>query len=83
MLSSLMPRSSRDALAAGEDGDVFEHGLAAVAEARGFHGADVQRAAQFVDHEGGQRFAFDFFRDDEQRLAGLGEPFSPGAGAGL
>src|SRR6266487_511068 len=60
----------RDALAAREDGDVFKHGLATVAEARGLHRAHVQRATQFVDHEGGQRFAFDFFRDDEQRLAG-------------
>src|SRR6266550_6684951 len=60
----------RDALAAREDGDVFQHGLATVAEARGLHSAHVQRAAQFVDHEGGQRFAFDFLRDDEQRLAG-------------
>ena len=51
-----------DAAAAGEDGDVFEHGLAAVAEAGGFDGADLQRAAELVDHERGQRFAFDVFR---------------------
>ena len=34
---------------------------------------DVERAAQLVDHEGGQRFAFDVFGDDQQRLADLGD----------
>ncbi len=79
------PRSSRldvleldaevfaDELAAGEDGDVFAHGLAAIAEARGFDGADVERAAQLVHHEGGEGFAFDFFGDDQQGLADLGD----------
>ena len=37
--SSLMPRSSVMHAAAGEDGDVFEHGLAAVAEAGSLDGA--------------------------------------------
>ena len=50
--------------------DVLQHGLAAVAEARSLHGAGVQRAAQLVDHQGGQRFAFHFLGDDQQRLAG-------------
>ena len=36
---------------------------------------DIERAAQLVDHEGGQRFAFDFFGDDEHRLADLGDLF--------
>ena len=62
-----------DATATGEDGDVFEHGLAAIAEARGLHGGDVERAAELVHHEGRERFAFDVFRDDEERLAGLGD----------
>ncbi len=59
-----------DRLAAGQDGDVFEHGLAAIAEARRLHRAGVQRAAQLVDHQRGQRFAFDVLGDDQQRLAG-------------
>src|SRR2546429_6230739 len=46
-----------DRLAAREDGDVLEHRLAPVTEARGLHRAGVQRAAQLVDHEGGQRLA--------------------------
>ena len=59
-----------DGLAAGEDGDIFQHGFAAVAEAGGLHGAGVQRAAQLVDHQGGERFAFHFLGDDQQGLAG-------------
>ena len=62
-----------DDAATGEDGDVFEHGLAAVAEARSLDGGDVEDAAELVDHEGGEGFAFDVFGDDEQRAAGLGD----------
>src|SRR5690606_33796718 len=61
-----------DAAAAGEDGDVFQHGFAAVAEAGGLDGDDVEGAAQLVDHEGGQGFAFDVLGDDEEGLAGAG-----------
>ena len=59
-----------DRLAAGQDGDVFQHGFAAIAEARSLHGAGVQRATQLVDNQSGERFAFHFFRDDQQRTAG-------------
>ncbi len=62
-----------DDLATGQDGDVFEHGLAAVAEARSLDGAGLEDAADVVDHQGGQRFAFDVFSDDQQRTAGLGD----------
>ena len=48
-----------------------QHGLAAIAEARRLDGADLQRATQLVDDQGGQRFAFDVLSDDEQRLAAL------------
>ena len=58
-----------DGVAAGEDRDVFEHRLAAIAEARRLHGRDLQRAAQLVDDERRQRFTFDVLRDDEQRTA--------------
>jgi hypothetical protein len=40
--SSSMPRSSMIGGAAGEDGDVLEHGLAAVAEARGLDRATLR-----------------------------------------
>ena len=61
-----------DGLAAGEDRDVLEHGLAAVAEAGRLDGGDVQRATQLVHDEGGQRFAFHFLGDDEQRAGRSG-----------
>ena len=54
-----------------QDGDVFEHGLAAVAEARSLDGRDLQAAAQLVDDERRERFAFDVLGDDEERLARL------------
>jgi hypothetical protein len=69
-----------DGLAAGEDGDVLQHGLAAIAEARSLDGSDVQRATQLVDDEGRERFAFDILSDDEQRLAGRAICSSRGAG---
>src|SRR4051812_25854831 len=60
-----------DRLAAGQDCDVLQHRLAAIAEARSLHGRDLEAAAQLVDDEGGESFAFDVFRDDDERLRGL------------
>ena len=74
MFSSLMPRSSVMARAAGQDRDVLEHGLAAIAEARRLDGGGLQRAAQLVDDERRQRLTFDVLRDDQQRTA---EPRPP------
>src|SRR6185369_10579237 len=54
---------------AAEDRDVFEHGLAAIAEARRLDAGNVERAAELVDDERSECFAFDVFRDDEQGLA--------------
>ena len=62
-----------DDAATGEDSDVFEHGLAAVAEARCFHSSDVEDAAELVDHESRKGFAIDVFGDDDERLAGFGD----------
>ena len=59
-------------LAAGEDRDVLEHGLAAVAVARGLDRRHLQRAAQLVDDQRGQRLALEVLGDDQQRLAELG-----------
>ena len=58
-------------LAAGEDRDVFQHRLATIAEARGLDRADLQRAAELVHDQGRERFAFDVFRDDQERTAGF------------
>ncbi len=60
-----------DRLAAGQDGDVLEHGLAAVAEARRLDGRDLQAAAQLVDDERRQRLALDLLGDDQERAARL------------
>src|SRR5207244_12436945 len=62
-----------DELAAGEDGDVFAHGFAAITEARRFDGADVEGAAELVHDESRERFAFDVLSDDQQRFADLGD----------
>src|SRR6266850_1199561 len=61
-----------DGLAAGEDGDILQHCLATIAETRRLYGDGLQRAAQLVDHQGGQGFAFHVLSDDQQRTAGLG-----------
>ena len=71
VFSSLRPDLLGDDLAAGEDGDVLEHGLAALAEAGGLDGDRLERAADLVDHEGGEGLALDVLGDDHQRLAGL------------
>src|SRR6185437_633478 len=60
-----------DGASTGERGDVIEHGLAAIAEARGLDGRDLQRATQLVHNESGERFAVHVFRDDDERLAAL------------
>src|SRR6185295_8465293 len=65
----------RDRLTTGQNRDVLQHGLAAIAEARSLDGSNLQTTAQAVDDEGGERFAFDVFRDDDQRLAGLHHGF--------
>jgi len=44
-----------DDFAAGEDGDVFEHALAAIAEAGGLDRDTGEGSAQLVDHESGPR----------------------------
>ena len=55
---------------AGEDGDVLEHRLAAIAEAGSAHGGHLQHAAVLVHHQGGEGFTVHFLRQDHQRLAG-------------
>jgi len=64
-----------DDFATGQNGDVFQHGFAAVAEARGLDSHHFQNATDGVDHQGCQRFAVDFFGNDQQRTAGFGHGF--------
>ena len=56
---------------AGEDGDVLEHGLAALAESGGLDGHRRERAADLVDHERGEGLALEVLGDDDERLARL------------
>ena len=60
-----------DDSAAGQNGQVFEHRLAAVAEAGGLDGQDIDGAAELVDNEGCQSFAVDILGNDEQVLGDL------------
>ncbi len=64
-----------DGLAAGEGGNVLQHRLAAIAEARSLDGRDLQRATQFVDDESCERFAFNILSNDDEGLAALGNLF--------
>src|SRR5699024_4769902 len=59
-------------LAAGQDGDVFEHGLTTFAEAGRLDGGHLQHAAQLVHHQSGQGFVFHVFGDDQKRTVHLG-----------
>ena len=58
-----------DDLATGEDGHVLQHRLAALAEAGRLDGDRLERAADLVDDERGERLALDVLGDDHQRLA--------------
>src|SRR5207249_3898468 len=60
-----------DDLATGEDRDVLEHALAAIAEARSLDGHARERAAQLVHDQGREGLALDVLGDDQQRLARL------------
>ena len=62
-----------DHLGAGDDRQVFEEGLAPVAEERRLDRDGSQCLANRIDHQGGQRLALDVLGDDQQRLAGLGD----------
>src|SRR6185312_8573354 len=64
-----------DQLTAGQDCDVFQHGLAAIAEARRLDGGNLQPAPQTVDHQRRQRLALDVLGDDQKRTAGLHHGF--------
>ena len=50
-----------------------QHGLAAVAVARGLDRAHVEDAAELVDHQRRQGLALDVLGDDQQRPLGLGD----------
>ncbi len=68
-LLQLLAQLLGDDLPAGEDGDVLEHLLAAIAEPRRLDGRNFQGSAQLVDHQRSQRLALDLLGDDEDGLA--------------
>ena len=63
-----------DRLAAGQHGDVLEHGLAAVAVSGRLDGRTAERAPQLVDDESGQRFALNLLGDDQAAASRSGRP---------
>ena len=62
----------------GEDRDVLEHGLAAIAETRSLDGGHLQRATELVDHDGGQSLTLDILGNHEERAALLGNLLEDG-----
>src|SRR5579885_365583 len=72
------PKFLGDAAAAGQDRDILEYRLAAIAEARSLDRDALQRAADLVDHQRRQRLALDILRNQQQRLSGLGDTFQNG-----
>jgi hypothetical protein len=57
---------------AGENGDVLQHGLAAIAETRRLDAGHFEDAADIVDDQRRQRLTLDVLGDDHQRTARLG-----------
>ena len=61
-----------DNLTAGDDSDVFQHALAAIAEAGSLNGNAGEGATQLVQQDGSQSLALEILRNDEQRATRLG-----------
>ena len=49
--SSLSAKILSDRLSTRERGNIFQHGLAAISKARGFHGRTLQCSAKLVHHQ--------------------------------
>src|SRR5215217_4647129 len=60
-----------DDLATSKDGNVLEHPLAPVTEARRLDRGSVERATQLVDDQGRQRLTLHVLGEDEERTVGL------------
>ena len=69
--SSFRPISSEMTWAAGEHGQVLEHGLAALTEARRLHRHRREGPPDLVHDQGGERLAVDVLGDEQQGLARL------------
>ena len=64
--------------AAGHDGQVLQHRLAAVTVTGALDSDAFERAAELVDDQRGQSFALDILGNDQQRLAGVDDFFEDG-----
>ena len=76
--SSFKPFSFADDYASRQDGDVFQHFLAAVAEARSLDCANLQLATQTVDNQRRQSLTVYVFCNHQERTAGLYGRFQDG-----
>lgn len=56
---------------AGENGDVFQHGLTTIAKARCLNSNGLQNAAQVVHHQRCQCFTIHVFSNNQQRTTSL------------
>ncbi len=65
----------RNNLAACQYCDVLKHGFPTITKAGGFDGNTGERAAQLIDNQGCQCFAFNIFSDDQQFFAFLNDFF--------
>ncbi len=63
---------------ASEDSDVLQHSLATITEARGLTGSNFYDTAHVIHYQGGQRFTFNIFSDDDQWLGRLGNLLQKG-----
>ena len=57
-----------DRLSAGENSDIFEHGLAAITKTWCFHRRNLEATPQLVDDERSQSLALNILGDDDERL---------------
>ncbi len=62
----------------GEDGNILQHGLAAVTKARSLHGYGIEGAPQLIENQGCQGFPFHVFGYDQEGLARLDDLFQDG-----
>src|SRR5438874_1088749 len=67
----LDPEIFRDATTAGQHCNIFQHRLTTIAEARSLDRANLQGPAQLVHDQGGERFAFHIFCDNQERTTSL------------
>ena len=67
----LIAQVAADDGTAGQDSDILQHLLTAIAEAGSLDGNDIQAAAQTVDDQVGQGIALYIFSNDQQLTAGL------------